>query len=227
MSNARLVIVSAPSGTGKTSLDTQVQKRHADRIEMVRSYTTRPKRRSGTVEKNYIYVTRDEFQQMCEAGKFVEWATVFGHLYGTARCEVDRILASDRIALLEIDVQGGQQIRAQFPDSSAIFILPPTVAELQRRLTQRGTDAAGEQQRRLRTAWEEVRNGRSYDYFIVNADFESSCAELENIIIHRRPPRLERSQGLAQCERLLREFQQLGWGMLQKLVERKFFVVKG
>ena len=204
----RLVIVSAPSGTGKTSLDTRVQRRNADHVEMVRSYTTRPARTAGAVEKDYFHVTRQKFQQMCAADEFIEWAEVFGNLYGTARHEVARITAAGKIALLEIDVQGGQQIRSQFSDSRAVFILPPTMAELHRRLLQRGTDAVAEQQKRLQAACAEIRSGRTYDCFVVNANFEHSCAELEDVVLQRRPPRLSREQGLALCDRLLEEFQQ-------------------
>ena len=210
MSN-RLVIVSAPSGTGKTSLDTHVQRRNADHVEMVRSYTTRPARTAGAVEKDYLHVTRQKFQQMCDAGEFVEWAEVFGNLYGTARHEVERITDVGKIALLEIDVQGGQQIRAKFSNSMAVFILPPTIAELHRRLSQRGTDAVAEQQKRLRAACTEIRSGRTYDCFLVNADFERSCAELEDVMLQRRPPRLTREHGIALCDRLLEEFQQHGY----------------
>ena len=206
-----LVIVSAPSGTGKTSLDTHVQRRNADRIEMVRSYTTRQARAEGTLEKDYLHVTRQKFQQMCDAGEFVEWAEIFGHLYGTAQHEVERITAAGKIALLEIDVQGGQQIRAKFPRSMAVFILPPTIAELHRRLLQRGTDEAAEQHKRLRAACAEIRSGRAYDCFVVNAEFAASCAELESIVLQRRPPRLTREQGIALCDRLLEEFQQHNW----------------
>jgi len=209
--SSHLIIVSAPSGTGKTSLNMHVQRRHADRVEMVRSYTTRPARTAGVVEKDYLHVTRQKFQQMCTAGEFVEWAEVFGNLYGTARHEVERITAAGKIALLEIDVQGGQQIRAKFSRCTAVFILPPTLAELHRRLSQRDTDALAEQQKRLRAACAEIRSGRTYDCFVVNASFERSCAELEDIILHRRSPRLTREQGIARCDRLLEEFQQHGW----------------
>lgn len=209
MNHADLVIVSAPSGTGKTSLDTRLQQRNADRIEMVRSYTTRKARPRGTVEKEYVHITRTEFEQMCAAGEFIEWATVFGNLYGTAQCEVERITNTAKIALLEIDVQGGKQIRAKFPNSIAIFILPPTVAELRRRLSQRGTDANSEQRRRLQAACREIESGRSYDCFIVNSDFATSSAELENIVIRQGQPRLTREQGVALCNQLLEEFQQL------------------
>ena len=155
--------------------------------------------------------TRQKFQQMCEAGEFIEWAEVFGHFYGTAQHEVERITKAGKVALLEIDVQGGQQIKAKFPSSLAVFILPPTVAELQRRLSQRGTDAVAEQRKRLRAAYDEIRSGRSYDCFIVNAEFKNSCAELEDVVLQRRPPRLTREEGVILCDRLLEEFQQYGW----------------
>ena len=206
-----LVIVSAPSGTGKTSLNTHVQRRHAEQVEMVRSYTTRQARAEGTLEKDYLHVTRQKFQQMCAAGEFVEWAEVFGNLYGTARQEVARISDKGKIALLEIDVQGGQQIREKFPRSLAIFVLPPTIAELQRRLVQRGTDAVAEQHKRLRAACAEIRSGRTYDCFVVNGQFETACAELEDVILQRRSPHLTREQGIALCDRLLEEFQQHDW----------------
>ena len=211
MSSARLIIVSAPSGTGKTSLNTHVQQRNQASIEMVRSYTTRPARHGSSVEKDYLHVTRQKFQQMCDAGDFIEWAEVFGNLYGTAHHEVERITRVDKIALLEIDVQGGKQIKAKFPSSTAVFILPPTMMELCRRLTRRGTDSEAEQRKRLHAACAEIRSGRSYDCFIVNADFKRSCAELEAIVLRQGNPQLTREQGVAWCDRLLEEFQQQDW----------------
>ncbi len=207
----RLVIVSAPSGTGKTSLDLYVQRHHADRVTIVRSCTTRPARSEGTVEKSYLHVTPQEFQQMRTAGEFIEWAEVFGNLYGTTEHEVTRITAAGKTALLEIDVQGGQQIKTKFPDSLAVFILPPSIAELHRRLTQRGTDTAAAQQKRLQAACVEIQRGRTYDCFMVNADFATSCTELENIVLQRHAPRLTRTQGIACCDRLVEEFQQYDW----------------
>ncbi len=209
--SSRLIVVSAPSGAGKTSLDTHVRGRNADRVEMVRSYTTRPARTASTVEKEYLHVTRQKFQQMCDAGEFVEWAEVFGNLYGTAWREIERITAAGKIALLEIDVQGGEQIRAKFSGCVTVFILPPTIAELRRRLVQRGTDAVAEQQKRLRNACAEIKSGRTYDCFVVNANFERSCTELEDVVLQRRPPHLSREQGIAKCDRLLEEFQQHDW----------------
>ena len=203
-----IVIVSAPSGTGKTSLNTHVQQRNAARVEMVRSYTTRQARAEGTLEKDYLHITRQKFQQMCDAGEFIEWAEVFGNLYGTARQEVARITDRGKTALLEIDVQGGQQIRAKFPHSLAVFVLPPTIAELQRRLVQRGTDVIAEQHKRLQAACAEIKSGRTYDCFVVNAQFETACGELEDVILQRSSPRLTREQGIALCDQLVEEFQQ-------------------
>lgn len=141
----------------------------------------------------------------------MEWAEVFGNLYGTAHHEIERITRAGKIALLEIDVQGGKQIKTQFPSSTAVFILPPSMTELCQRLTRRDTDSKAEQHKRLRAACAEIRSGRTYDCFIVNADFNCSCAELEAIILRQHSPQLTREQGVAWCDRLLEEFQQQAW----------------
>lgn len=209
MKSSRLFIVSAPSGTGKTSIDTWLQRKYHGKVEVVRSCTTREARSQHTRDKDYIFVSREKFQQMLDNDEFLEWAQVFGHFYGTARKEVATILAQEKIALLEIDVQGGQQVKKIFPWAVSIFILPPMVTELRRRLLARDTDDPDAQGRRLHAAYHEIKHGRGYDHFIINDDLEKSCLDLENIVIHCKPSRNSREQGLKMCDKLLEEFKQL------------------
>lgn len=209
MKSSRLVIVSAPSGTGKTSIDTWLQRKYHGKVEVVRSCTTRAARSQHAADKDYIFVSREKFQQMLDNDEFLEWAQVFGHFYGTAKKEVATILAQKRIALLEIDVQGGQQVKKIFPRAVSIFILPPMVTELSRRLLARDTDDHEARGRRLHAAYQEIKQGRAYDHFIINDDLEKSCLDLENIVIHHKPGRNSREQGLKMCNKLLEEFRQM------------------
>lgn len=204
-----IVIVSAPSATGKTSLDMRLQQQYQQQLTIVRSCTTREARSQDTQDKDYIFLSKDEFQQMIDRQEFVEWASVFGNFYGTSHQEIDRIISAGKTALLEIDVQGGRQIRKRFPQARSLFILPPTIAELRRRLVTRATDASTAQRQRLLAAYHEIRRGLDYQHFIVNDDLELAYQDLENIIICSTAGRLSREQGVEHCQRLLAEFKQL------------------
>lgn len=204
-----IVIVSAPSATGKTSLDMRLQQQYQQQLTIVRSCTTREARSQDTQDKDYIFLSKDEFQQMIDRQEFVEWAAVFGNFYGTSRQEIERIISAGKTALLEIDVQGGKQIKKTFPDARSLFILPPTIAELQRRLVTRATDSSTAQRQRLLAAYHEIRRGLDYQHFIVNDDLELAYRDLENIIIRSTAGRLTREQGVEHCQRLLVEFKQL------------------
>ncbi len=151
-------------------------------IEVSISCTTRAPR-SGEIEgHHYTFLGREEFERRCAAGVFAESAEVHGFLYGTPRGPIDKALAEGRDMLLDIDVQGAAQLRAAYPEAVSVFVLPPSEAELERRLRGRGTDAAEVIQRRLDRAKAEMAEYRKYDYWVVNEDVLASIDLLVAIV---------------------------------------------
>lgn len=193
-----LYIISAPSGTGKTSLVNALLERAGD-IGLSISHTTRPPRPHERDGEDYHFVNRGVFEHMAAQGMFLEHAEVFGNAYGTARAEVEARLAAGRDVLLEIDWQGAAQVRAALPDTVSIFILPPSRAELERRLRSRAADDAATIQRRLAASREEVAHAGEFDYVVVNDEFAVAVAELLAIVDARRlrrEPQLRRHAAL-------------------------------
>ncbi len=146
------------------------------------SYTTRQQRPTETHGRDYFFVTREEFQAMVEQGQFLEHARVFDNQYGTARRQVEAALAAGQDLILEIDWQGAQQIRRALPECVSIFILPPSRAELERRLRGRGTDADDVIQRRLRDAAADMAHWREFDHVVVNDDFALALDDLLGVV---------------------------------------------
>jgi len=180
MARGHLFVIAAPSGAGKTSLLKAVMARRPG-VSFSVSCTTR-KARPGEVEgRDYHFVDRAEFERLVAAGEFVEHANVFGNLYGTRASVVEAALAEGRDLILEIDWQGARQVRERLPEAVQIFILPPSRAELERRLRGRGSDSEQVIARRLAESALEMSHWRDFDYVIVNRDFESAAAELEAI----------------------------------------------
>ena len=177
----RLFVIAAPSGAGKTSLVRALMERDPT-LGVSISYTTRPKRPSEVHGRDYFFVPKDEFERMVEAGEFLEHALVFDNYYGTSRRQVEDALAAGRNLILEIDWQGAQQVRAGMPAAVGVFILPPSRAELERRLRGRGTDSEQVIRRRLRDAASDMTHWREFDYVVVNDDFEQALAELQAIV---------------------------------------------
>lgn len=212
----RIFIVSAPSGTGKTTLNRRLIAAHPE-VEMSISYTTRAARTGEVDGVHYHFVGEPEFQKLIHTGQMLEYAEVFGTLYGTARAELNRIEAAGHKALLEIDVQGWRQARVKLSDAYSIFILPPSVAVLWERLERRGTEAKSVRWRRLMTARSEIASGGLYDGFIVNHSLDAAYRELEDIIINGEKPKIGTAQGSALCQALLAEFDQAPW--LQQLAK--------
>ncbi len=176
-----LFLLSAPSGTGKTTLAQRLLAGVAQLSASV-SYTTRQPR-SGEVDgQAYHFVTEAEFERLRKVDTFVEWAQVHGALYGTAHAVLDDALARGRDLLLEIDVEGARQIKNRYPQAVAIFILPPSWQELERRLRGRGTDSAQTIAERLRRGRYEARQLAGYDYCVVNERLEEAEADLLAII---------------------------------------------
>ncbi len=176
----RLIVISAPSGTGKSTVCRRMLEKYPD-VGVSTSYTTRPPRGAERDGVEYYFVDRSRFERMAAAGQFLEWAVVHGEMYGTAREEVERILATGRDVLLDIDVQGGLQIKQNFPRSLLVFLLPPSLDELLRRLRGRATENEQQISRRLRTAIGEMEACRKYDFFVVNDRLESAIEQVNEI----------------------------------------------
>jgi guanylate kinase len=177
----RLFVVSAPSGAGKTTLVKRlVTMRPGLRFSV--SYTTRPQRSGEVDERDYFFVDETRFAAMRDAGDFLEHACVFGHRYGTSRAQVQSLLDAGHDVLLEIDWQGARQVRANLPACISVFILPPSVAELERRLRGRGTDTAAVIEGRLSEAVGDMAHWQEFDYAVVNDDLEAAVAELCGIL---------------------------------------------
>ncbi len=181
-----LFFLSAPSGAGKTTLSNQLFQR-VDNLSPSISYTTRPPRAGEVNGREYHFINEATFHQLREQHAFAEWAQVHDFFYGTARAPLENALRLGSDLLLDIDVQGVKQLKPLFPTAAvAIFILPPSWTELERRLRSRGTDNEEVISRRLRRAREEARELAMYDYVIVNDHLERAVATLQAIVIAER-----------------------------------------
>ncbi|MBZ5654640.1 MAG: guanylate kinase [Acidobacteriia bacterium] len=182
-------IVSAPSGSGKSTLVNELFRvvRHLD---FSISYTTRQPRGSEQNGKEYFFVTKDQFEAMIASGEFLEYASVHGNYYGTARRFLKQAETSGNDLLLDIDVQGAAQVKQKIPESVSIFILPPGRHQLEWRLRNRGEDSEEVIRRRMDTARREIENYSKYDYILVNDRLEQATDELKAIVLAER---IERS----------------------------------
>lgn len=175
------IILSAPSGGGKTTIAKRLLAARPDLGYSISCTTRTP--RDGEVEgRDYHFITRDEFEARRAAGEFAEWATVHGNLYGTLRREIDRVLASGRHVMMDIDVQGARQFHAAFPESVLIFVLPPSAEVLMRRLSGRSTETPAALATRLRNARDEIAAIADYHYVVVNDDLDRAIKYVTTII---------------------------------------------
>ncbi len=185
-----LFTISAPSGAGKTSLVKALIEKRPDDVAVCVSHSTR-ERRPGEVDGvAYHFTSASGFQAMIDNNEFLEHARVFDNFYGTARSSVETLLASGKHVILEIDWQGARQIKAKLPQTVCVFILPPSLQVLERRLRDRGTDDDAVIERRMREAQAEMSHYTDAEYLVVNEDFEQALFDLE-AIIHSQAMRLE------------------------------------
>ena len=197
MSRGRLIVISAPSGAGKTSLVNALLERD-DRLTVSVSHTTRRKRRDEVDGKHYFFIDGATFDSMRDEGAFLEHAVVFGNAYGTAREKLERTLANGRDVVLEIDWQGAAQVRTSFPDALSVFVLPPSMEALLERLTVRGQDGADEIERRWRQAVDDISHCREFNYVVVNNDFDETVDSLSSIIDAERRGEKAQSECVAE-----------------------------
>jgi len=186
-----LFVVSAPSGTGKTTVVERLVE-VCPQLVQSRSYTSRPRRSGETDGVDYNFVSRPEFEGMVARGEFLEWADVFGNLYGTSRPEIEARLEAGVDLVLVIDVQGARQVRQRKQDAVAVFVLPPSFEALERRLRGRSQDPSGAITRRLETARSEVEAVREYDYVVVNDELDRCVSEICAIVTAERARRARR-----------------------------------
>ena len=194
-SRGLLFVVSAPSGTGKTTVVERLAQ-VVPSLALSRSYTSRAKRVGETDGVDYNFITRQRFDAMIAEGAFLEWAEVFGNLYGTCAVDAERELASGRDVVLVIDVQGARQVRACC-ETVGVFVLPPSYDVLERRLRGRSKDAEADIQRRLSTARAEVAAFVEYDYVVVNDELDRCVDRLRSIVMAERA-RLRSVQPMAE-----------------------------
>ena len=193
MSNERrglLFIVSAPSGAGKTTLVEQLVE-STSRLRMSRSYTSRPVRAGESDGVDYNFVSWQRFEEMAAANEFLEWADVFGNLYGTSASDTERLLREGDDVVLVIDVQGARQVRRRGLHAATIFVMPPSPEILEQRLRGRSKDTESVIQRRLAVARREVAAFAEYDFIVVNDEITAAVERLRGIVVAERA-RLER-----------------------------------
>ena len=179
--SGKLYVVAAPSGAGKTTLVRLLLEREPG-VHLSISYTTRSPRPGEADGREYHFVDVATFRAMLARGDFLEWAEVHGNFYGTSKVWIGEQLAAGRDVLLEIDWQGAQQVRQAFPGALGVFILPPSMDELTRRLTGRGTDSADVIERRLAAAQAEMRHVGEFDYVIINDSLEQAVDDLRAVV---------------------------------------------
>jgi guanylate kinase len=180
-----LLVLSAPSGTGKTTLAHRLVAGTPNSAYSI-SCTTRHPRGNEREGIDYHFLSEQQFRELLHDDKFAEWAEVYGNYYGTLRSGIEENLKNGALTLFDIDVHGGEQIKVRYPQAVTVFILPPSYDELARRLRSRGTDEENVIERRLLAAQSEIRRGRSYDYVIINDDLDRALNELKAIVTAER-----------------------------------------
>jgi guanylate kinase len=176
-----LFIISGPSGAGKSTVLSAILKKRPQ-LRYSISYTTRPPRGDERDGIDYHFISEAAFRKKIDDGALAEWAEVHGHLYGTSATYVDEMLAQGRDVLLDIDVQGAERLCATYPEAVSIFMMPPSMEELEKRLMKRGVDSLGAVKQRLKNAEAEMAQAHRYDHVVINDEVGQTVLELESII---------------------------------------------
>jgi len=184
-SKGNLIIISGPSGSGKGTVCNVLTKTEANLLVSV-SATTRKPRGEEKEGIDYFFLTREQFEEMIAGDRLLEWADVYGNYYGTPREPVEKNLALGWDVILEIDVQGGLQIKNKFPKCVLIFLIPPSRSQLETRLKQRGTDSTSDIERRLNWAERELKEVHKYDYLVINDQVEAAARKISAIVTAER-----------------------------------------
>lgn len=183
--HGQLFIVSAPSGAGKTTIVERLVEQ-MPQLRLSRSYTSRAARSGETDGVDYNFVSRERFEAMIAAGDFLEWADVFGNLYGTCASDTQRLLADGSDVVLVIDVQGARQVRTLRPNATTVFVMPPSFAVLEQRLRGRSKDSEAAILRRLQVARDEVASFTEYDFIVLNDELTAAVDRLRSIVLAER-----------------------------------------
>lgn len=199
MEKGDVFVISAPSGSGKTTICRRLLEK-VEGLELSVSFTTRGRRRGETDGKDYHFIRPEEFDIMKFSKAFLEHASVYGNLYGTSREEVGSIVSRGHDALLEIDVQGGRKVKEALPDAVRIAVFPPDWRSLERRLFGRARDSREEMEERMRAAAREARELLSYEFLVVNDELEAAVTRVEWIV---RAHRLRRERARVRMERII------------------------
>jgi len=191
-----LYVISAPSGAGKTTLCKEIIDIFPNLRHSV-SYTTRPPRTGEVHGRDYFFVGTEEFSRMVGAGEFAEWAEVHGNLYGTSLATLKECRSQGIDLILDIDCQGARQLKGRFEGGVYIFVLPPSIAELRRRLDTRSSDTEEVIERRINNAAGEIKEARWYDYIIINDKFSEAVEQLKSVLIAEQCRAIRLIQGLS------------------------------
>ena len=197
---AKLIVIAAPSGAGKTSLIEALLAEAKDlKFTLSVSYTTRERRATEKHGESYFFISEEEFRLMIEKKEFLEYADVFGDFKGTGKSWVEEKIKNDWNVILELDWQGASQVKEIYPDSETIFLLPPSYEDLNIRLNKRGLDKKEAIDNRLAKAKEEIKHGQDFDHLIVNDKFEEALADLKSVIIFNKALTEERKGLVSFC----------------------------
>ncbi|MBD0268126.1 MAG: guanylate kinase [Cyanobacteria bacterium Co-bin8] len=177
----RLIVFTGPSGVGKGTLLRALLQRHPE-LQLSVSATTRSPRPGEVHGQHYYFISRDEFRQMVDQGQLLEWAEFAGNFYGTPRQPVSNLIQAGHWVILEIELEGARQVRSSFPEALQLFVLPPSLSELEQRIRQRGQDAEDSIQKRLQRAQTEIEAATEFDIQIINDDFQAALSQLEQIL---------------------------------------------